>query len=132
MRVRILLAGLALMAPAPAYVQEAGDRILVFVPAGIVVETSGDADKMVVVGGATERLAMDGCSPIAFDTTEYPVQTVVIVHPAGERATRVSGVVFLVESELRPSVRLTDLTYDGGCTVPATGDGYDKYFGTVE
>lgn len=132
MRLATVLAGLALTTPAIADAQEAGDRIRLLVPAGIVVETSDDADKMVVIGTATDGLAVDGCSLITGDTTEYPVQTVVIVHPGGERASRVSGVVFLVESELRNSVRLRDLTYKGSCTVLALNSDYDKYDGTIE
>lgn len=122
------VASLAL-APPPAIAQESGDTVIFLVAFGTQITTGADEDKIIFVGRSDETKSVEGCTG---DDTQYPVQSVVIVHPAGERATQLSGLIIVSHAEPIPNgTRLVDISDPFICTDLA-GTDYDVYFAKVE
>lgn len=77
--------------PSVALGQESGDRVFFAIQSDILI-TGSDEDKVVIIGKPNETTLLTGCTG---DTNEWPIQSAVLVHPEGGRATRLSGLTFL-------------------------------------
>lgn len=114
--------------------QQAGDTIVLAVPAATDVATGPEGDKVVFVGRAGFGVDAQDCAP---EGAIRPLQPVVLVDAgAGNRATRSDGVVVIsmngapVIEGLKNGTRIGNLTFDDSCTVQ--GAPYKRYIGAIE
>jgi hypothetical protein len=120
-----------------AHAQAAGDFLVILVPAGTGVVTTGPTgDKVIFIGKSAGNVDARGCVP-ATDTTLRPSQTAVFVDPgAGQRASKLSGVITLSVNgtaradDIPNGTRVGNLVAAGNCAIGT--DSYDKFVGTVE
>ena len=120
-----------------AHAQAAGDTFLLLVPSGTgVVSTGPTGDKVIFIGKSAGNVDARGCV-VATDTTLRPSQTAVFVDAgAGNRASKLSGVITLSVNgtaradDVPNGTRVGSLVTAGPCTIGT--DNYDKFSGTAE
>jgi len=119
-----------------AHAQAAGDIFVLLVPAGAGLITGPTGDIAIFIGKSAGNADARGCVP-ATDTTLRPSQTAVFVDAgAGQRASKLSGVITLSVNgtaradDVPNGTRVGNLVAAGPCTIGS--DTYDKFTGTVE
>jgi len=118
-----------------AHAQAAVDFVLL-VPAGVGLTPGATGDIAIFIGKSAGNVDARGCVP-ASDTTLRPSQTAVFVDAgAGNRASKLSGVITLSVNgtaradDVPNGTRVGSLVTAGPCTIGS--DTYDKFTGTVE
>jgi hypothetical protein len=119
-----------------AHAQAAGDIFILLVPGGVGLTPGATGDIAIFIGKSAGNVDARGCVP-ATDTTLRPSQTAVFVDAgAGNRASKLSGVITLsvndmVRADDVPNgTRVGTLVAIGPCTIGT--DPYDKFSGTAE
>jgi hypothetical protein len=119
-----------------AHAQAAGDFLVILVPAGAGLTPGAAGDKGIFIGKSAGNVDARGCVA-ATDTTLRPSQTAVFVDAgAGNRASKLSGVITLSVNgtaradDVPNGTRVGTLVAAGPCSIGTNT--YDKFVGTVE
>lgn len=92
------------------------------VPAGAPV--GAGTDLVVFIGRSSGTAGIGDCA-----AGERPVQTAIVVDPAGSGASRITGVLPTSQTDpVAPGIRLKNLVQNGTCNSGA----YDKFTGEVQ
>lgn len=97
------------------------------VPDGTALTTGDTGDILVFIGKAASTENIGNCA----STGTYPVQTAVVIDPgAGQRATRIAGIIPTQVSDIPNGTKLGALASTGTCAID--GVIYVKFRGTVQ